>query len=224
MREELFRTQFIENRQEVIRRFKTEINMQSVIDKDLKRLDVPGLRFGTKFLVITMEETAELETAIINYYNTPINIASILEKEGASTEFIHTEYLNLVEEIADVSIGLIHIMSAFKLDSFVGSLTARCNPCGWSGNIGNELVRTYEMNPQLYVNNACLLLEQFIMASARFFRGKYTDSEFKGYVSRCWATLVGIRRVAKIPNEDIRVAEDIKWIRLHERNGTGSFL
>lgn len=224
MREEVFRTQFIENRQEVIRRFKAEINMQSVIDKDLKRLDIPGLRFGTKFLVITMEEVAELETAVINYYSAPINIVRTLDKEGASTEFVYAEYLNLVEEIADVSIGLIHIMSAFKLDSFVGSLTARCNPCGWSGNIGNELVRAYDMNPQVFVNNACLLLEQFIMASARFFRGKYTDGEFKGYVSRCWATLVGIRRVAKIPNEDIRVAEDIKWIRLHDRNGTGSFL
>lgn len=224
MREEVFRIQFTENRQDVIQRFKAEINIQSVIDKDLKRLDVPGLRFGTKFLVITMEETAELETAIINYYNTPINIVRELDKNGASSEFIYPEYLNLVEELADVSIGLIHIMSAFKLDSFVGSLTARCNPCGWSGNIGNELMRVYDMNSQAFVNNACLLLEQFIMASARFFRGKYTDSEFKGYVSRCWATLVGIRRVAKIPNEDVRVAEDIKWIRLHERNGAGSFL
>lgn len=220
----MFRTQFIKNRQEVIQRFKSEINMQSVIDKDLKRLDVPGLRFGTKFLVNAMEEVAELETAIINYYNTPINIARTLDNEGASTDFIYTEYLNLVEEIADVTIGLIHIMSAFKLDSFMGSLTTRCNPCGWSGNIGNELVRAYDINPQFFVNNACLLLEQFIMASARFFRGKYTDNEFKGYVSRCWATLVGIRRVAKIPNEDIRVAEDIKWLRLHDRNKSGSFL
>ncbi|MCM1220246.1 MAG: hypothetical protein NC548_37730 [Lachnospiraceae bacterium] len=224
MREEAFRAQFTTNRQEVIQRFKREINLQSVVDKGIKRLEIPGMRPGIKQVIITMEEAAELETALINFYSTPINMVRLLDAEGAGTEFIYGEYLNLVEELADVDIGLIHIMSAFKLDTFVGSLTARCNPCGWSGHIGNELVRQYDINPQTFVNNACLLLEQFIMASARFFRGKYSDDEYKGYVSRCWATLSGIRRVTRIPNEDMRVAEDIKWIRLHERNGSGSFL
>lgn len=224
MREEVFRIQFTENRQEVIHRFKSEINPQSVIDKGIKRLDIPGLHTGTKFLIIAMEEAAELESALINYFGSHINIVRDLDDHKVNADFIRGEYLNLVEELADVTIGLVHIMSAYKLDSFVGSLTARCNPCGWSGDVSNELVRIASINNQLFVNNACLLLDQFIMESARFFRGKSTEAEFKGYVSRCWSTLVGIRRVVKIPNEDIRVAEDIKRIRLHERNNLGSFL
>lgn len=224
MRKEVFKQQFIEDRQDIMKQFRAEINMQSVIDKGVRRLDIPGTRSGTKHLITTMEEIAELESALINYFNIPTSMIWHLENEGASTTFISNEYLNLVEELADSSISLVHIMSAFKLDTFVGSLTARCNPCGWSGNISNELARLHSVNQQDFVNNACLLLEQFIMECARFIRGKRTDDEFKGYVSRCWATLVGIRRVARISNEDMRVAEDIKWLRLHSRNGAGSSL
>lgn len=224
MREERFKTQFTDERQDIIRRFKAEINIQSVIDKGLKRLDIPGTRSGTKHLIITMEETAELESAVINYFSMPRSIVEYLDKDDTKYDFQSSDYLNLIEELADVSISLVHIMSAFKLDSFVGSLTARCNPCGWGGNISNELVRKHDSNQQEFVNNSCLLLERFIMECARFIRGKHSDDEFKECVARCWGTLTGIRRVAKISNEDMRVAEDIKWLRLHDRNASGSFL